>query len=336
MTDQTRTGTYGSWYSYYLCEFSGKIELPPELEGIPGIKQLTRELSSIRFHSTAPRCQCMRRYTDAQILRLGAITLVVMLLVMAASFNLSKFPGFGGSTSTAPSSPTPAACAAATWCRSAASGSAGSQEVELDGDQGAGDLRGRQRRRVRRREPGLDRGAQPARREVPRADPGRLAASSTRTTRSRSSRTESAYDIVGVFGDLTTTTERIDTGQLKQALDVVSDTMNASAPAGPRQPSRASPGSPQTVASRDAEIQSLLESSRSVSALLADRSDDIVRLMDRSDLVFQELAARKEAIHRLLVNARILADELRGLARGQPGSRSARRCSEVDDAARRC
>ncbi|HET7195064.1 MAG TPA: MlaD family protein, partial [Nocardioides sp.] len=38
----------------------------------------------------------MRRYTDAQILRLGAITLVLMLLVMAASFNLSKFPGFAG------------------------------------------------------------------------------------------------------------------------------------------------------------------------------------------------------------------------------------------------
>jgi phospholipid/cholesterol/gamma-HCH transport system substrate-binding protein len=56
MTDQTRTGTYGSWYSYYLCEYSGKIELP-ELEGIPGIAQLTKELSSIRFHSTAPRCQ---------------------------------------------------------------------------------------------------------------------------------------------------------------------------------------------------------------------------------------------------------------------------------------
>ncbi len=35
MTDQTRTGTYGSWYSYYLCEFSGKIELP-EARGHPG------------------------------------------------------------------------------------------------------------------------------------------------------------------------------------------------------------------------------------------------------------------------------------------------------------
>jgi phospholipid/cholesterol/gamma-HCH transport system substrate-binding protein len=56
MTDQTRTGTYGSWYSYYLCEYSGEIRLP-ELNNVPGIKALTRELSSIRFHSTAERCQ---------------------------------------------------------------------------------------------------------------------------------------------------------------------------------------------------------------------------------------------------------------------------------------
>lgn len=55
MTDQTRTGTYGSWYSYYLCEYSGEIKLP-ELEGIPGIKELTKQLSDLRFHSTAPRC----------------------------------------------------------------------------------------------------------------------------------------------------------------------------------------------------------------------------------------------------------------------------------------
>jgi phospholipid/cholesterol/gamma-HCH transport system substrate-binding protein len=56
MRDQTRTGTYGSWYSYYLCEFSGKISLP-ELSGIPGITRISHELSSLRFHSTAERCQ---------------------------------------------------------------------------------------------------------------------------------------------------------------------------------------------------------------------------------------------------------------------------------------
>jgi phospholipid/cholesterol/gamma-HCH transport system substrate-binding protein len=55
MTDQTRTGTYGSWYSYYVCGFSGQITLPP-LTDLPGINVLTQQLNDLNFHSTAPRC----------------------------------------------------------------------------------------------------------------------------------------------------------------------------------------------------------------------------------------------------------------------------------------
>ena len=36
--------------------------------------------------------------------------------------------------------------------------------------------------------------------------------------------------------------------------------------------------------------------------------------MQNGDLVFQEVAKRREAIHQLLVNARILARQLRGVA----------------------
>jgi phospholipid/cholesterol/gamma-HCH transport system substrate-binding protein len=254
----------------------------------------------------------MRRYTDAQILRLGAITLVVMLLVMAASFNLSKFPGFGGTVYRAEFSD-------ASGLRSGNVVQVGGirvgrvEEVELEGNKVLVSFE-------------VDNDVEFG--EDSRASIEVLnllgekfleltpegARQLDEDTVIPVSRTESAYDIVGVFGDLTTTTERIDTGQLEKALDTVSGTMNASAPEvhstfeGISRLSR-------TVASRDAEIRSLLKSSRSVSALLADRSTDIVRLMDRSDLVFQEVERRKQAIHRLLVNARILADELRGLAR---------------------
>ncbi len=55
LTDQTRTGTYGSWYNYYLCDFKGTITLPV-LKG-PGVAQLQQELTNITFHSTAARCQ---------------------------------------------------------------------------------------------------------------------------------------------------------------------------------------------------------------------------------------------------------------------------------------
>ena len=56
MTDQTRTGTYGSWYSYYICGFSGRITVPAGLGNLPGVKQLTAQLNNLNFHSTAPRC----------------------------------------------------------------------------------------------------------------------------------------------------------------------------------------------------------------------------------------------------------------------------------------
>jgi phospholipid/cholesterol/gamma-HCH transport system substrate-binding protein len=56
MTDQTRTGTYGSWYSYYICGFSGRITLPAGLSALPGVKQLLGQLNHLDFHSTAPRC----------------------------------------------------------------------------------------------------------------------------------------------------------------------------------------------------------------------------------------------------------------------------------------
>jgi phospholipid/cholesterol/gamma-HCH transport system substrate-binding protein len=55
LTDQTRTGTYGAWYNYYLCDFKGRITLPA-LKG-PGVRQLEAELENITFHSTAARCQ---------------------------------------------------------------------------------------------------------------------------------------------------------------------------------------------------------------------------------------------------------------------------------------
>jgi phospholipid/cholesterol/gamma-HCH transport system substrate-binding protein len=56
MTDQTRTGTYGSWYNYYICGFSGRITLPAGLGTLPGVQQLTSGLNNLNFHSTAPRC----------------------------------------------------------------------------------------------------------------------------------------------------------------------------------------------------------------------------------------------------------------------------------------
>lgn len=253
----------------------------------------------------------MRRYTQAQVLRLGSITIVVMLLVMAASFNLGKFPGFGGDTYQAYFTDA-SGLHKGNMVQVGGIRAGRVQDVELDDGKVLVTFEV---------DHGVEFGTQTGARVevlnllgekylnlVP-AGKGQLDEDQPIPV----DRTAAAYDIVGVFSDLTETTEAIDTTQLEQALDVVADTVNQAAPeiqASFDGVARLS----ESVASRNEEIQHLLQSSRDVSALLADRSTDLVDLMQNSSLVFDEVKARKRAIHRLLVNARLLAEQLRGVA----------------------
>ena len=56
MSDQIRTGTYGSWYQYYFCGFSARFDLPV-IGGIPIVQQIQDYLADFEFKSTAERCQ---------------------------------------------------------------------------------------------------------------------------------------------------------------------------------------------------------------------------------------------------------------------------------------
>jgi phospholipid/cholesterol/gamma-HCH transport system substrate-binding protein len=253
----------------------------------------------------------MARTDDARIVRLGAITLVALALVCAATFNLSKFPGFRGTTYYAEFSD-------ASGIHKGNVVQVGGIRVgrvtdvsledgkvlvkfEVDGDVDFGpDSRASIEVYNLLGEKAL---------ALTPAGDGQMRSGGTIPV----DRTESAYDIVQVLGDLTTTTEEIDTHRLSEALDVVAGTVDDAAPEiraafdGIARLSR-------SVASRDEQIQALLDSSSEVTKVLQERSDDVVSLMKNSDLVFQELQRRKRAVHTLLVNARSLADELRGVA----------------------
>ncbi|KAA1416372.1 MCE family protein [Nocardioides humilatus] len=255
------------------------------------------------------------RASQSRTMRYGVITLVVMAIITAATFNLSKFPGFRGTTYYAEFSD--------------ASGIHKGNIVQVGGIQVGRvtdvfiDDKTKDRVVVKFEVDGGDVDFGPdstASIEVlnllgekfldlqPSAE-GQLKSGGTLPL----DQTEAAYDIVGVFSDLTTTTEKIDTNKLSEALDVVAGTMNDSAPEiaaafdGIARLSR-------SVSQRDEQIQTLFESSQEVTKVLDRRSADIVDLMRNSDLVFKELRSRKEAVHRLLVNARTLAIELRGVA----------------------
>jgi phospholipid/cholesterol/gamma-HCH transport system substrate-binding protein len=253
-----------------------------------------------------------RRYSERQFRRFGTITLLVLVLSMVASFNLSKFPGFRGTTYTAEFTDA-SGIHEGNLVQVGGMRVGRVQDVSLDGAKVVvkfevdNDVEFGKESRASIEvfnmlgEKYL---------ELSPAGEGQLDEDDVIPVE----RTESAYDIVEVFGDLTTTTEDINKDALKDAFNVLADTANSAAPEIKSSFDGLARLS-QTIASRDAQLQELFRSSTSVSRLLADRSADIVELMGSADLVFQEVQRRKNAIHRLLVNARIMAIELRGLAR---------------------
>jgi phospholipid/cholesterol/gamma-HCH transport system substrate-binding protein len=252
------------------------------------------------------------RHSDAKVMRLGAITLVVMALIMAAAFNLGKFPGFAG-TSYRAEFKDASGLHVGNMVQVGGIRVGRVQDVELEDsntvlvtfDVKNGVEFGRESRASVEVLSLLGEKYL----ELDPAGPGQLSEDDVIPV----DRTESAYDIVGVFSDLTQTTERIDTDQLSQALDVVADTTDKAAPE-IEQSFQGIARLSKAVASRDEQIQTLLKGSQSVSKVLAARSEDLVSLMKSSDLVFQEVQRRKQAVHLLLVNARSLAKELRGVA----------------------
>lgn len=253
----------------------------------------------------------MRGVSEARILRLGTITLVLMAVVVAATFNLGKFPGFRSDSYQAEFSD-------AGGLRTGNIVQIGGirvgrvNDVALAGDHVVVTFDV---------DSGVDIGRESSAAvgvlnmlgekylEVTPAGPGDLDDDEAIPL----ARTTSSYDVVTVLSQLTNTTEAIDTDQLTEALSEVSTVVDASAPeieASFRGLSRLS----RTVSSRNTEIQRLLSSSRQVSQVLADRSEDLVALMQNSSLVFDEVQSRREAIHQLLVNARALAKHLKGVA----------------------
>ncbi|GAB4003220.1 MCE family protein [Nocardioides ultimimeridianus] len=254
----------------------------------------------------------MRPPSDARVLRLGVITLVVMAIVVAATFNLNKFPGFRGTTYYAQFAD--------------ASGIHKGNIVEVGGIRSGRikdvTLDGSHVVVTFELDGGIDLGSDPHASievynllgekflNVQPSEGADLRSGGTIPLEN----TSSAYDIVGVFGDLTKTTEAINTDNLSKALDVVSSTLDDAAPEvhasfeGIARLSR-------SIATRDDKLTTLVNSSQQVSKVLAARSQDIVELMKNSDLVFKELQRRKAAIHQLLINARLMAKELRGVAK---------------------
>jgi phospholipid/cholesterol/gamma-HCH transport system substrate-binding protein len=252
----------------------------------------------------------MARHSDRSVLRLGAISIAVLLLVMAAAFNLQKFPGFRGTGYHADFKD--------------ANGLARGDMVQIGGvrvgrvdnivihsdhvtvnfDVHGADFGTKTRASVEV----LNLLGTKYLNLTPDGS-GQMDAGSTIPL----DRTHTTYDVVSTLDQLTTTTEQLDTDQLANALRTLAGTIDASAPEVHQSFSGISRLSA-SIATRNREVEQLIQHANGVTRLLADRKDDLVTLMKQGDLVFQELQARKQAIHKLLVNARLLAVSLKGIA----------------------
>ena len=118
--------------------------------------------------------------------------------------------------------------------------------------------------------------------------------------------------MVEAFDGLSGTLDQIDTGQLANSLDTLSETFRDTPPeirGALDGLSRLST----TIASRDEEIRRLLAGTHELAGVLADRNAEVEKLLKDGNLLLGELQRRREAISRLLDGTIALSEQLRGL-----------------------
>lgn len=249
--------------------------------------------------------------SDSKILRMGAVSLALLLFVMVASFNLQKFPGFRGTTYHAELTD--------------ASGLRAGSEVQVAGIRVGRvnklhigpqmviadfDVKGAKLGRSTRAAVEVKSLLGEKFLNLTPEGSGDLKGGATIPLK----RVDINFDIVGTLGELTTQTEQTNKANLTKALNTLADTVDSASPE-VRSSFTGLSRLSKTIASRDEGIESLLKRSQTVTKLLDERKGDLVVLMKKADLIFEELQQRKATIHELLVNANQLAVQLQGVVK---------------------
>ncbi|OLF10997.1 ABC transporter substrate-binding protein [Actinophytocola xinjiangensis] len=125
-------------------------------------------------------------------------------------------------------------------------------------------------------------------------------------------RTAAPYDVLEAFQGLAETTNEIDTVQLAQSFEVISQTF-ADTPRDVRAALTGLQSLSKTISSRDGQLAQLLTNTRKISKTLAERDAEVVKLLEDGNLLLAEVTKRREAISTLLSGTQALATELKGL-----------------------
>ncbi|MGY0388760.1 MCE family protein [Nocardioides sp. WG-D5] len=122
-------------------------------------------------------------------------------------------------------------------------------------------------------------------------------------------RTESPYDVVQAFEGLADTSANIDKDQLAAALTTLADLTRST----PEEFQAALTGVSdlsRNLAAKDERIDSLLTQLDRVTKVLDERDEDLIALMNDANQLFAALVERREAVHNLLLSTQQLSKEL--------------------------
>ncbi|KID32485.1 MCE family protein [Prauserella rugosa] len=125
-------------------------------------------------------------------------------------------------------------------------------------------------------------------------------------------RTTAPYDVLDAFRDLSSTVDEIDTDQLSDSFDVLSETF-ANTPDDVKGALNGLSQLSDTIAKRDQQLAGLLKNTKQVSGTLAGRDKELVKLMNDGSSLLSELQNRKQAITAMLQGTQELSKQLRGL-----------------------
>jgi phospholipid/cholesterol/gamma-HCH transport system substrate-binding protein len=125
-------------------------------------------------------------------------------------------------------------------------------------------------------------------------------------------RTMAPYDVIEAFSGLSQTVGQINTQQLAQSFNTISDTF-AGTPADVRGALTGLSALSQTIASRDDQLRQLLQNTAAVTKTVADRDAEFQKIIDDGNQLLAELRARRDSITALLRGTRDLSAQLTGL-----------------------
>ncbi|KAA9162996.1 MCE family protein [Amycolatopsis acidicola] len=125
-------------------------------------------------------------------------------------------------------------------------------------------------------------------------------------------RTLAPYDVLDAFRDLSNTVDQVNTQQLAQSFDTLSQTLSGT----PTEVKGALSGLQQlsdTIAKRDGQLSQLLANTKQVSQTLADRDQELTQILADGNKLLDEITQREQAISTLLTGAQTLSQQLQGL-----------------------